>query len=85
MGRVSFGISPGSKSQINRAYHGTFSSPVDIADFWKTESMGFDERPCVCEAVKLNQIEREEAKITEDSCENPGDQWLISFPWKRDP
>ena len=33
----------------------------------------------------MSQIEREEAKIIEDSCEKVGDQWLIPYPWKRDP
>ena len=47
--------------------------------------MGVDVKPCVCEADKLSQIEREEAKIIEDSCEKVGDQWLMPYPWKRDP
>ena len=47
--------------------------------------MGVDVRPCVCEADKLSQIEKEEAKIIEDSSEKVGDQWLIPYPWKRDP
>ena len=85
LGWVIFGISPGSESQVNKVYHVKFSSPVDITDFWKTESMGVDVKPCVCEADKLSQIEREEAKIIEDSCEKVGDQWLMPYPCKRDP
>ena len=85
LGWVIFGISPGSESQVNKVYHVKFSSPVDITDFWKTESMGVDVKPCVCEVDKLSQIEREEAKIIEDSCEKVGDQWLMPYPWKRDP
>ena len=50
-----------------------FSSPVDIADFWKTESMGVDVRPCACVAGKLSQIEREGVKIIEDSREKAGE------------
>ena len=85
LGWVIFGISPGSESQVNKVYHVKFSSPVDITDFWKTESMGVDEKPCACEAGKLSQIKREEAKIIEDSREKVGGQWLIPYPWKRDP
>ena len=86
LGWVIFGISPGSESQVNKVYHVKFLSPVDITDFWKTESMGVDVKPCVCEADNLSQIEREEAKIIEDSCEKVGDQWLnMPYPWKRDP
>ena len=73
LGWVIFGISPGSESQVNKVYHVKFSSPVDITDFWKTESMGVDVKPCVCEADKLSQIEREEAKIIEESCQKVGD------------
>ena len=83
LGWVIFGISQGSESQVNIVYQLKFSSPLDITDFWKTESMGVDVRPCVYEADKLSQIEREEAKIIEDSCEKTGDQWLIPYPWKR--
>ena len=85
LGWVIFGIFPGSESQVNKVYHVKFSSPVDITDFWKTESMGIDVKPCVCEVDKLSQIEREEAKIIEDSCEKVGDQWLMPYLWKRDP
>ena len=85
LGWVIFGISPGSESQVNKVYHVKFSSPVDITDFWKTESMGVDVKPCVCEADKLSQIEREEDKIIEDSCEKVGNQWLMPYPWKKDP
>ena len=46
--------------------------------------MGVDMTPCACEADKLSQIEREEAKIIEDSGEKVGDQWLIPYPWKMD-
>ena len=85
LGWVIFGTSPGSESQVNKIYHVKFSSPVDITDFWKAESICVDVKPCVCEADKLSQIEREEAKIIEDSCEKVGDQWLIPYPWKRNP
>ena len=47
--------------------------------------MGVEVKPCVCEADKLSQIEREVAKIIKDSCEKVGDQWLMPYPWKRDP
>ena len=73
LGWVIFGIFLGSESQVNIVYHVQFSSQVDTTDFWKTESMGVDVRPCVCEADKLSQIKREEAKIIEDSCEKVGD------------
>ena len=80
LGWVILGISPSSESQVNKVYHVKFLSPVDITDFWKTESMCVDVKPCVCEADKLSQIEREEAKIIKDSSEKVCDQWLMPYP-----
>jgi len=54
-------------------------------DHRNTGSIGVSVQPCTCEAGKLSQIEREEAKIIEDSCEKIGNQWLIPYPWKKDP
>ena len=42
-------------------------------------------KPCDCEADKLSPVERKEAKIIEDYCQRIGTQWLIPYPWKRDP
>ena len=42
-------------------------------------------KPCTCEAEKLTQVEREEGKTIEDSRKKSGNQWIIPYPWKRDP
>ena len=47
--------------------------------------MGVEVKPCVCEADKLSQVEREEAKIISKSCQKIGQQWMIPYPWRRDP
>lgn len=47
------------------------------------ESMGVTVKPCNCETVKLRQIEREEAKIVEDSCKKLSNQWLIPQAMKK--
>ena len=41
--------------------------------------------PCSCDTAELSPIERKEAKIIEDSCRKVDNQWLIPYPWKRDP
>ncbi|XP_068723692.1 uncharacterized protein [Montipora capricornis] len=56
-----------------------------MTDFWSTESKGVAIKPCKCEADKISPVERKEAKIIEDSCQKIGTQWLIPYPWKRDP
>ena len=54
-------------------------------EFWSTESMGVEIQPCLREAEKLSQAERQEAKLIEESCIKSGNQWIIPYPWKRDP
>lgn len=45
--------------------------------------MGVEVKPCICDADKLSQIEREEAEVISSSCKKVGDQWLVPYPWKR--
>ena len=80
-----FGPIPGKQLEASHVYHIKLETPVDMKDFWTTESMSVSVMPCSCEAVKLSQIEREEAKIIEESCEKIDYQWLIPYPWKKDP
>ena len=82
---VVFRAVPGKQSEASHVYHIKLETPIDMTDFWTTESMGVSVKPCNCEAGKLSQIEREEAKIIEESCEKIGNQWLIPYPWKKDP
>ncbi|XP_068707431.1 uncharacterized protein [Montipora foliosa] len=69
LGWVVFGAVPGKQLEASHVYHIKLETPVDMTDFWTTESMGVYVKPCSCEAGKLSQIEREEAKIIEESCE----------------
>ena len=39
----------------------------------------------LCPANILSQIEREEAKAVQSSCQKTGIQWVVSCPWKRNP
>lgn len=85
LGWVVFGAVPGKQLEASHVYHIKLETPVDMTDFWTTESMGVSVKPCSCEAGKLSQIEREEAKVIEESCEKIDNQWLIPYPWKKDP
>ena len=58
-------------------------NPVDLSDFWTTESMGVQIDPCVCDATKLSQLDREEKIVLENSARKVGNQWMIPYPWKR--
>ena len=70
---------------MNRVFSVKVPTPKDMTDFWTTETMGVAAKPCECEADKLSPVERRELKIIEDSCQKTGHQWLIPYPWKRDP
>lgn len=59
LGWVVFGAVPGKQSEASNVYHIKLETPVDMTDFWTTESMGVSVQPCNCEAGKLSQIERE--------------------------
>lgn len=85
LGWVVFGAKPREHAHVHHVLNVKLSAPIDITDFWSTESMGVAMKPCDCEADKLNPVERKEVKIIEDSCQRIGTQWLILYPWKRDP
>lgn len=73
-------------AQVNGCvYHVRFAAPVEMSDFWKTETMGVAVKPCVCAADKLTQAEKEEAEIISKSCEKICNQWMVPYPWKKDP
>ncbi len=59
LGWVVFGGSSGDEQVNGRVYHVRFAAPVEMSDFWKTETMELH-KPCVC---KLTQAEREETEI----------------------
>ena len=62
-----------------------YTTSVDLTDFWAMESMGVQVKPCVCDEDGLTQVEREEAKIIEESCVKVGSQWMIPYPWEKNP
>ena len=85
LGWVVFGGSSGNVQPVSRILFVKYAMPVDLSDFWKTETMGVEVKPCICEADKLSQVEREEAEVISQSCQKVGKQWMIPYPWKKDP
>ena len=61
------------------------SVPIDMIDFWSTESMGLAVKPRNCQTDKLSPIEQRKANFIQDSYQEVENQWLILYPWKRDP
>ena len=86
LGWVLFGSKPGCTTpETTRVLLLSKKTSVDLAEFWTTESMGVEVKPCVCEADKLSQVEREEKIMIEQSAKKVGNQWMIPYPWKKDP
>ena len=87
LGWVFFGSSPGALSagDVTRVLHVKYQIPVSLTDFWTTETMGVEVKPCTCGFDKLSQIEREEKALIEESAKKVGDQWMIPYPWEKDP
>ena len=85
LGWVIFGAKQGNVQEDNRVLHIKYTMPEDLSDFWTTEAMGVAITPYLCPADKLSQIEREEAKIIENSCQKVENQWMVRYPWKKDP
>jgi hypothetical protein len=83
LGWVIFGSTTGKLSNtITTVLHVKYTAPVDLSNFWKTETMGVEVKPCTCDADKLSQLEREEKRVIEESIQKIGNQWMIPYPWK---
>ena len=86
LGWVLFGSKPGHIThETTQVLFLSKKTSVDLAEFWTTESMGVEVKPCICEADKLSQVEREEKLMIEQSATKIGSQWMIPYPWKKDP
>lgn len=79
LGLVVFGVKGESLDEESKqVLHVRVASPVDITDFWKTESMGVNAQPCTCKADEMSKEERKELTLTEQSCKLEGNRWQIS-------
>ena len=85
LGWVFFGARPGETCEVTSILHVKYTEPVDLAAFWTTESMGVNMKQCICTADKLSETEKEEARIIAESCVKVENQWLVPYPWKKDP
>ena len=85
LGWVVFGGKAEENTDASAILHVKCASPIDLTDFWTTESMGVAVKSCFCDAEKLTQIEREKAKLIEESCIKVEGQWMVPYPWKKDP
>ena len=61
------------------------ATPVDLTEFWKTESMGVSISPCQCPPNKMTEEEQRGLKLIEESCNLNDKRWTMSYPWKKSP
>ncbi|XP_028397204.1 uncharacterized protein LOC114521013 [Dendronephthya gigantea] len=85
LGWVVFGAKPRETVLASQIFHIKYTAPVDLSEFWTTESMGVAVRSCRCTTNNLSPIEIEEAKNIEDLCKKVDNQWMVSYPWRIDP
>ena len=85
IGWVVFGGRSEGDALVANILHVRYATPVDLTKFWAMESMGVQVKPCVCDEDRLTQVEREEARIIEESCAKVGSQWMVPYPWKKSP
>ena len=79
------GNSAENKAAVTHVLHGKYATPVDLTDFWSTEAMGVEIKPCVCDGDKLTQTERQETRIMDESCTKVGKQWMVPTHGKKIP
>ena len=86
LGWVVFGAgTEGITIRNKHVLHVRLTSLIDLTDFWETESMGVASSSCKCPQVKMSVGEQRELKLIEESCKLINKQWMVSYPWKRDP
>jgi hypothetical protein len=85
LGWIVFGATQSDPAVSNKVLRVGLSGPIEMNEFWSTESMGVEVQSCSCEGEKLSEAERQEAKLIEESCIKDGNQWIVPYPWKRDP
>ena len=61
------------------------AAPIDLTEFWTTESMGVSISPCKCPPNKMTAEEQKGLKLIEESCNLEGKKWTVSYPWKKNP
>lgn len=85
LGWVVFGVKEASSAdEPKQVMHVRVANPVDITEFWSTESMGVAIQPCTCQAIELSSDERKELNLIEQSCKLIENRWQMSYPWKKD-
>ncbi|XP_071481170.1 uncharacterized protein [Diadema antillarum] len=85
LGWVVFGADPDHQAAKNTVLNVMVTDAVDLKDFWTTESMGVCHGPSQYQQDGLSRQEMDESKLISDSCQKVGKQWLVPYPWQKEP
>ncbi|XP_063960332.1 uncharacterized protein LOC129280086 [Lytechinus pictus] len=85
VGWVILGTLPHRRMESSKVLHVQLAKPVDLTEFWTTESMGVKDIDCQCQPTGMTKADKEEYDMIERSCVKEGNQWQVSYPWIRDP
>nr|XP_054774804.1 uncharacterized protein LOC129282978 [Lytechinus pictus] len=85
VGWVILGTLPHKRMEPSKVLHVQLAKPVDLTEFWTTESMGVKDIDCQCQPIGMTKADKEEYDLIERSCVKEGNQLQVSYPWKRDP
>ncbi len=86
LGWVAFGADEEpTQSSSHQVMNVRLATPVDLTEFWKTESMGVSISPCQCPPNKMTPEEQKGLKLIEDSCHLEKKKWTVNYPWKKNP
>ncbi|PIK55383.1 hypothetical protein BSL78_07699 [Apostichopus japonicus] len=84
LGWVVFGAANTPTRLTHRVLH-VQAAVTELSEFWSTEAMGVEAPGCQCNPTKMTKVETEEYEVINKSCKKVGSQWMVSYPWKRDP
>lgn len=84
LGWVIFGGSSKDAQGNGQVCHVRFAAAAHLSEGWRTEGMGVEGKPSVCEADNLTDIQSEEGEILSKSREKVGKQRMVPYPWKKD-
>nr|XP_054755275.1 uncharacterized protein LOC129261240 [Lytechinus pictus] len=85
VGWVILATLPHKRMEPSKVLHVQLAKPVDLTEFWTTESMGVKDIDCQCQPPGMTKADKEEYDLIERSCVKEGNQLQVSYPWKRDP
>jgi hypothetical protein len=86
LGWVAFGAdNEQTQPKANQVMNVRLAAPIDLTEFWTTESMGVSISPCKCPPNKMTEEEQKGLKLIEESCNLEGKKWTMSYPWKKSP